>query len=140
VNGEIKMKKEFSRRTAIRTALIATFAGLSARFTPTANAAPGKQIIRLAKVPVGGTFKFTHSDQGVPAIGFRTKAGVFAYSSICTHQGCAVTYKSSSKMLVCPCHGATFDPARNGRVVSGQADAPLPKVKIAVKGAWIVEA
>ena len=134
------MKKEFSRRTAIRTALIATFAGLTARFTPTANAAPGKQIIRLAKVPVGGTFKFTHSDQGVPAIGFRTKTGVYAYSTICTHQGCAVTYKSSSKKLVCPCHGASFDPARDGKVVTGPAETPLAKVKIAVKGAWIVEA
>ena len=134
------MKKEFSRRTAIRTAFIATFAGLTARFSSIAHAAPGKQIVRLAKVPVGGTFKFTHSAQGLPAIGFRTKAGVFAYSTICTHQGCAVNYKSSSKMLVCPCHGATFDPSRNGKVVSGQADAPLPKVKIAVKGAWIVEA
>jgi DNA gyrase subunit A len=29
--------------------------------------------------------------------------------------------------------------ARNGKVVSGEADAPLPKVKITVKGAWIVE-
>ena len=133
------MKKEFSRRTAIRTALVATLAGLSAKFSPAATAAGGKQIIRLAKVPVGGTFKFTHSAQGLPAIGFRTKAGVFAYSTICTHQGCAVNYKTSSKLLVCPCHGATFDPARNGKVVSGEADAPLPKVKIAVKGAWIVE-
>lgn len=132
--------KNFSRRTALRTALIASFAAVSAKFSPAASAAPGKQIIRLNKVPVGATFSFTHSAQGVPAIGFRTKSGVFAYSSICTHQGCAVRYKTSSKMLVCPCHGATFDPARNGRVVSGQAETPLPKVKIAVKGAWIVEA
>jgi thiosulfate dehydrogenase [quinone] large subunit len=132
--------KNYSRRTALRTAFIASLAALSAKFAPTASAAPGKQIIRLNKVKVGGTFTFTHSAQGVPAIGFRTKAGVFAYSTICTHQGCAVKYKSSSKLLVCPCHGATFDPASNGKVVSGQADAPLPKVKVAVKGAWIVEA
>jgi thiosulfate dehydrogenase [quinone] large subunit len=132
--------KNYSRRTALRTAFIASLAALSAKLAPTASAAPGKQIIRLNKVKVGGTFKFTHSALGVPAIGFRTKTGVYAYSTICTHQGCAVTYKSSSKKLVCPCHGASFDPARNGKVVSGPAETPLATVKITVKGAWIVEA
>ena len=100
----------------------------------------GKQIVKLANLPVGSTFNFTHSSQGIPAVLFRTKTGVFAYSAICTHEGCTVSYKSSSKHLVCPCHGASFDPAQSGAVVSGPTRTPLSKVKVAVQGAWVVEA
>lgn len=102
--------------------------------------ATGKQIVKLANLPVGSTFNFTHSSQGIPAVLFRTKTGVFAYSAICTHEGCTVSYKSSSKHLVCPCHGASFDPAQSGAVVSGPTRTPLSKVKVAVQGAWVVEA
>jgi thiosulfate dehydrogenase [quinone] large subunit len=102
--------------------------------------ASGKQIVKLANLPVGSTLNFTHSSQGIPAVLFRTKTGVFAYSAICTHEGCTVSYKSSSKHLVCPCHGASFDPAQSGAVVSGPTRTPLSKVKVAVQGAWVVEA
>ena len=102
--------------------------------------ATGKQIVKLANLPVGSTFNFTHSSQGIPAVLFRTKTGVFAYSAICTHEGCTVSYKPASKHLVCPCHGATFDPAQSGAVLSGPTRTPLSKVKVAVQGAWVVEA
>ena len=102
--------------------------------------ATGKQIVKLANLPVGSTFNFTHSSQGIPAVLFRTKTGVFAYSAICTHEGCTVSYKPASKHLVCPCHGATFDPANSAAVVSGPTRTPLSKVKVAVQGAWVVEA
>jgi thiosulfate dehydrogenase [quinone] large subunit len=141
------------RRGAIRTfaigvvAVIASFAG---RAFPKANAAStsakstakasGKQIIKLADLKVGATFNFTHSSQGVPAVLFRTKAGVFAYSAICTHQGCTVSYNSASKRLKCPCHGAEFDPANGAKAVAGPTQTPLSKIKVAVSGAWVVEA
>jgi len=63
---------------------------------------------------------------------------VFAYSAICTHQGCTVSYSASSKTLKCPCHQAEFDPNKSGQVVSGPAETPLGKVKVAVKGAWVI--
>ena len=141
------------RRGAIRTgaigaiAIIASFAG---RAFPKASAAStsakstakasGKQIIKLADLKVGATFNFTHSSQGVPAVLFRTKAGVFAYSAICTHQGCTVSYNSTSKHLKCPCHGAEFDPANGAKAVAGPTQTPLSKIKVAVSGAWVVEA
>lgn len=141
------------RRGAIRTgaigviAVIASFAG---RAFPKANAAStsakstakasGKRIIKLADLKVGATFNFTHSSQGVPAVLFRTKAGVFAYSAICTHQGCTVSYNSASKRLKCPCHGAEFDPANGAKAVAGPTQTPLSKIKVAVSGAWVVEA
>jgi thiosulfate dehydrogenase [quinone] large subunit len=141
------------RRGAIRTGAIgaiAVIASLAGRAFPKASAAStsakstakasGKQIIKLADLKVGGTYNFTHSSQGVPAVLFRTKAGVFAYSAICTHQGCTVSYNSTSKRLKCPCHGAEFDPANGAKAVAGPTQTPLSKIKVAVNGAWIVEA
>src|SRR6476469_9689764 len=32
-----------------------------------------------------------------------------ALSSFCTHGNCTVGYDSASKIIVCPCHGGTFD-------------------------------
>jgi thiosulfate dehydrogenase [quinone] large subunit len=141
------------RRGVIRTgaigalAVLASFAG---RALPTAAAASSSakstskgakgQIIKLADLPTGGTFNFIHSTQRVPAILFRTKVGVFAYSAICTHQGCTVNYDKSSKHLICPCHGAEFDPASGAKAVAGPTQTPLGKISVKVSGAWVVEA
>jgi thiosulfate dehydrogenase [quinone] large subunit len=140
----------FQRRSVMRTAIVgalavaATFAG---RALPKSSASvkastkgKGIQIIKVAELPVGKTFNFVHSAQGVPAILFRTKTGVFAYSAICTHQGCSVAYKSSTKKLICPCHAAQFDPFANAKVVSGPAERALDKVNVKISGTWVVEA
>ena len=141
------------RRGVIRTGAVgamAVVASLAGRAFPKAAAASssvkssskasGGQIIKLADLPVGGTYNFTSAKQGVPSILFRTKVGVFAYSAICTHQGCTVSYDKGSKHLVCPCHGATYDPANGAKVLGGPTNTPLAKVNVKVSGAWIVEA
>lgn len=46
-----------------------------------------------------------------------------ALSTTCTHQGCTISYNSSSKRLVCPCHGAMFN--TTGAVLQGPASTPL---------------
>ena len=141
------------RRGVIRTgaigaiAVLASFAG---RAFPAASAASSSvkstskgakgQIIKLADLPIGGTFNFIHSTQGMPAILFRTKVGVFAYSAICTHQGCTVNYDKASKHLKCPCHGAEFDPANGAKAVAGPTQTPLGKINVKVSGAWVIEA
>ena len=95
------------------------------------------QIIELAKLNIGETHQFALSD-GMPAILFRTKTGVFAYSATCTHQGCTVAYQSSNKSLYCPCHGAEFDPFKNGDVITGPTRDALPTVKVKISGDWVV--
>jgi len=152
--GKRKMPSaNIERRGVIRTgaigalAVLASFAGralpkaaaASSSAKSTSKGAKG-QIIKLADLPTGGTFNFIHSTQGVPAILFRTKVGVFAYSAICTHQGCTVNYDKSSKHLICPCHGAEFDPASGAKAVAGPTQTPLGKISVKVSGAWVVEA
>ena len=74
-----------------------------------------------------------------PAVLFKSRTGVYAYSAVCTHEGCTVQYNSVSKNLQCGCHGAVFDPESDGNALSGPTNKPLPKIKVAVEGAWIVE-
>ena len=137
----MNVNPNFQRRGFLRALAVSTLAAISgSKLSPATAAAKGKNIVKLTKIPVGGTFNFTHSAQGMPAILFRTKTGVFAYSAICTHQGCTVAYNPSSKRLRCPCHGAEFDPLKGAKPIGGVTEVPLGKVKVAVKGAWIVEA
>ena len=97
------------------------------------------QIITLSNLAVGETHEFT-SLNGAPSILFRTSNGVFAYSEICTHLGCTISYSPADKLLICPCHGSTFDPFNNAKVLSGPAPSPVPKIKVAIEGDWVVQA
>ena len=134
------------RRGAIRFGLLSVaaiasglvgkaFAKVSEK--PNTTVSGSSQIIELAKINVGETHQFALSN-GMPAILFRTKTGVFAYSATCTHEGCTVAYQSSNKSLYCPCHGAEFDPFKNGGVITGPTRDALPTVKVEISGDWVV--
>lgn len=50
--------------------------------------------------------------------------GLFAYTMICTHQGCTIgAPNATTGTTTCPCHGAEFD--GNGAVLRGPASRPL---------------
>jgi thiosulfate dehydrogenase [quinone] large subunit len=147
-NGKRKVfTMSLERRSVLRVgitgALAVALAGAGKFFAKaapaTSDVAAGKgtKIIKLASIKVGGVHNFV-AGNGAPSVLFRTKKGVFAYSAICTHQGCTVKYSTSSKTLKCPCHGAEFDPNKSGQVVNGPAETPLGKVKVAVKGTWVI--
>ena len=112
------------------------FASMVASFTVTRADANTKQIVQISKIKVGGTFPFQLAN-GAPALLFRTKTGVFAYQTICTHQGGVTRYFSAKKLLVCPVHNASFNPFKKGAVVTGPATNPLPTVKVVVKNGWV---
>ena len=126
-----------NRRGFIRTAAIAAGAMIFGR-TQSAVAAAPKKIIKVSKFPVGASQQFVAAN-GAPAFLFRTKTGVFAYSAICTHQGCTVEYLKAGKKLVCPCHRASFDPFNGGKVISGEAKGPLAKINVSIKSGWVVQ-
>jgi thiosulfate dehydrogenase [quinone] large subunit len=99
----------------------------------TANpAASGTPIATLSQVPVGDAIGFNAPGVGPSALVRLGQDSVVAYSRVCTHAGCLVGYDPSSRLLVCPCHGAEFDPARHGEVVAGPAPTPLAPVQVAL--------
>ena len=126
-----------NRRGFIRSTAISAGALIFGR-TQSAVAAAPKKIIRVSKFPVGASQQFVAAN-GAPAFLFRTKTGVFAYSAICTHQGCTVEYLKAGKKLVCPCHRASFDPFNGGKVISGEAKGPLAKINVSIKSGWVVQ-
>ncbi len=107
-----------------------------AKTIPQADGAATK-IIKTAALAIGSTYGFALAN-GDTAIVFKTAKGVFAYSSICTHQGCTVAFNSESKTLQCPCHGSEFDPFSDAKVIGGPALTALPKISVAIEGDWIV--
>jgi Rieske Fe-S protein/uncharacterized membrane protein YphA (DoxX/SURF4 family) len=141
-----KSNISLDRRGFIRVSSIAALTvgavGLGRLFPKSAGAAVSAgpiKIIEDSALAVGKIYNFT-SKSGSPAVLFKSKTGVYAYSAVCTHEGCTVQYNSASKNLQCACHGAVFDPGKDGTVVTGPTNKPLPKIKVAVEGSWIVEA
>ncbi|MFN2128323.1 MAG: ubiquinol-cytochrome c reductase iron-sulfur subunit [Anaerolineales bacterium] len=55
-----------------------------------------------------------------------------ALSSVCTHQGCQVSYNHGNGNLPCPCHGSIF--STTGTVLNGPASSPLKKYNVAQEG------
>jgi thiosulfate dehydrogenase [quinone] large subunit len=60
---------------------------------------------------------------------------VVAYDAACTHEGCEVEYDAGSGLLICPCHGATFDPAHDAEVLAGPTNRPLTRLPITIDSA-----
>ena len=135
---DLKDRRELLRLGGVAAAAVAaSLAGTKFRSkSPTPEA--GAAVATLAELPIGGTKTFQAAD-GSAAVVFRTAAGVFAYSRVCTHQGCIVNYDAKNHVLACPCHGAQFDPTKDGAVVTGPAPTPLAKIKVAIKGDKVVQ-
>jgi thiosulfate dehydrogenase [quinone] large subunit len=121
-----------SAPTAIRTGVI--------HHAPTPAPTPtGGHAITIAhvhSVPANSAVTFTIPSNSDPGVLVHLNNGKFvAYDATCTHAGCPVQFDPNSKYLICPCHGAEFDPANAGAVVEGPANAPLASVPISINHA-----
>jgi thiosulfate dehydrogenase [quinone] large subunit len=104
--------------------------------TPAASpvASPtGTRIGALADIQAQGSITFQAPSNGDPAVAVSLGGGnVVAFDAVCTHAGCTVSYDSGQKQLSCPCHGATFDPARGAAVTGGPAPTPLAPIALQI--------
>ncbi|HLE41354.1 MAG TPA: Rieske 2Fe-2S domain-containing protein [Nitrospirota bacterium] len=66
-----------------------------------------------------------------------TDQGFVAYSAICTHLGCTVSWAASAaspaaSFTECYCHNSIFDPAQGAKVMAGPAPVPLAQIGVKV--------
>ncbi|WP_405909767.1 MULTISPECIES: Rieske (2Fe-2S) protein [unclassified Streptomyces] len=95
----------------------------------TATAGGGTVLAKTSDIPEGGGKVF--ESEGVVVT--QPAAGTFkAFSSKCTHQGCAVK-GIANNVITCPCHNSQFS-AEDGSVTKGPATQPLAAASITVDG------
>ncbi len=102
---------------------------------PPSSGTPGisTPIAQMNAVPPNSAKAFIIPSNGDPGVLVHLKNGQFvAFDATCTHAGCHVQYDSSSQHLLCPCHGAEFDPVNNAAVVQGPTTIPLVRVPISI--------
>ena len=122
---------EANRRTIIKSASVAgtvavvgssvalTSACGSEENTESAESGAGASV-SAEDVPVGSgtvvdeTYVVTQPKEGE----------FYAFSSVCTHQGCQVRTVTEDK-ITCPCHSSQFS-TTSGEVLTGPATEPLP--------------
>jgi rieske iron-sulfur protein len=92
----------------------------------TANQADIVQLIRLKETEFKPSTRRELTDQGF-----------VAYSAVCTHLGCLVSWVKSQQdpaasYSECFCHNSIFDPGRGAKVIGGPAPIPLAQIGVKV--------
>jgi thiosulfate dehydrogenase (quinone) large subunit len=94
-----------------------------------AAAPSGVEIPGAAELAPGEALTFGAT--GDPNILIRAEDGSYsAFSALCTHGGCEVTYRDGR--LLCPCHGGIFN-ATTGAVEGGPPPTPLPVRRVVTR-------
>ncbi len=90
-------------------------------------------VVGTTELPINASMGFLNPADGNSSILIHLPNGKYvAYERACTHQGVSVHYDSATHKLVCPAHGAIFDPANNATVLQGPAAKPLAPVTVRV--------
>jgi len=98
-----------------------------------------RQVVGKAQdLKPGALVSFTYPDEASPCALIKTGQAVpggvgpdkdiVAYSTLCTHMGCPVSYDEKARTFKCPCHFSIFDPEMEGQMVDGQATENLPRI------------
>ena len=104
-------------------------------------AAPPLEIGKARSFQVGKPVFFHYPDDASPAIavklakpvpgGAGPSGDIVAYSQLCVHKGCPVSYHAAQETFVCPCHYSAYDPQKSGQVIIGHATTNLPRIQLA---------
>jgi len=101
---------------------------------------PHKTVAKAKSLPKNKAVYFNYPDglspcavirmgEPVPG-GVGPNNDIVAYSTLCTHMGCPVSYDPTSRNFKCPCHFSVFDSEKTGQMVTGQATENLPRVRL----------
>jgi len=117
--------------------------------TPAASESyPRRAVARAADLKPNEPVNFEYPSKGQTSVlvdmgeevpgGVGDRKSIVAYSTLCQHMGCPVGYVPDKRHFNCGCHQTQYDPAREGVVIQGVADRPLPRIALEVDGDDIV--
>ena len=135
-----------TRRDLVKAAGLGLSSGLVAELAiaapDPAKTFPVTKVTDLAAVKVDVPLSFSYPDDSSPTVLLRLRGpatggvgpgnAIVAFSQLCTHKGCPVTYRPERKLIICPCHWSTFDPSKGGQMVIGQASQSLPQIQLRI--------
>ncbi len=98
-----------------------------------AAAGPGRYLGSVKSLAAKQAAIYTDPASGDPAMLIHLANGKYvAYDAVCTHAGCTVQFDPKRQLMVCPCHGATYDPAQGAKVLGGPTSTPLAALAVRV--------
>ena len=147
------MTENVSRRTFLKIGGISAAAGAVAPLSHAEAAAPAapdtsrtllpyprRAVGTVGKMAANQAVAFSYPDAASPCaaikLGTAVPGGVgpdrdiVAFSTLCTHMGCPVTYDQATRTFKCPCHFSMFDAEKSGQMICGQATENLPRVQL----------
>jgi len=100
------------------------------------------EIGTLADFPIGETVKVAYRDPApLPWAGYAARSAAWvrrdsvdafsAFTTYCTHVGCAIRWEQDARLFMCPCHGGVFH--EDGSVAAGPPPRPLDRFPIRVR-------
>lgn len=141
----------FTGSTAAGSAVLSGSMFLNPAHAAEGNNQPGKvhleypatTVSKAGELKINQPVSFTYPDASSPCTmvktGRRTQGGIgpdgdiVAYSILCTHMGCPVSYSANERTFKCPCHFSVFDAELNGQMVTGQATENLPRILLSYR-------
>jgi menaquinol-cytochrome c reductase iron-sulfur subunit len=124
------------------TSLLVPWMGLFV--TPLARTDPEtwREVGPVGRFPIGETVRVTYRDPApLPWAGFVARNAAWvrregpeefaAFTTYCTHVGCAVRWEEGAELFLCPCHGGAF--YADGSVAAGPPPRPLDRYPIRVR-------
>jgi arsenite oxidase small subunit len=105
---------------------------------------PKKRVAKVGDLRPGKPVNFEYPLKGQQSVlldmgdevpgGVGDNNSIVAYSILCQHMGCPVAYRAAQRDFLCPCHQSQYDPAREGYVIQGVAQRPLPRIALEIDG------
>ena len=99
---------------------------------------PAKTIAKAKDLKPNVPVSFQYPDAASPCVmvkmgapvpgGVGPDKDIVAYSVLCTHMGCQVSYDTQTRAFKCPCHFSIFDAEKSGQMITGQATENLPPI------------
>lgn len=99
---------------------------------PAKSRGPGAEYVEAGSTedfPIGSERMVQNA--GKPVIVLRLKQDEYrAFSAVCTHLACVVSWDQQKRLIRCPCHAGFF--ATDGSVVSGPPPRPLTAYRVQI--------